>query len=246
MGINKVDDIVTTCIKGEDQGQAILFYLNNLNSEIDQLEEMRRNNFAKIEMLEGSKQLGELNFQEFAIKNENNYKLLQQKIIDKQAHLNEISEIIKNALPLIKKLYALLFSMNFPSYFHSNVDISTVDKLDQENSSSLLGQIEEFIHFLLIAMSLKAQNSVKIPSEIKNIRSSSNKKIDLKDILEEKDIYDEPELEDIKVPISIHEMKIKAQTIFEKRRSLLKIKGTGNERNSAKTPKNYRFSNEDL
>ena len=241
-----MDEIVTSCIKGEEQYQAILLYLNNLTSEIDDLEEMLKSNITKINIIEGSKHQGKLNFQEFIAKNENNYYLLQQKFFDKEKRLKEISEIITALLPMLMQLYTLLLSMNFTPCFNQNLYLEAIEKLNQENLNNLLGQIEEFINFLLIAVKLKSEGKIKTVPDIKTIRSVSNQKSYMLDILEEKDLYDEDDFEDIKVPISIEEMKTRAFNLVEKRRNLLKTKTSTHDTGYIKTQNNYSLSNEDL
>ena len=246
MGISKIDDIVTSCIKSEEQSQEILLYLNTLTSEIDLLEETLRLNNAKIEMLAGSRSVGEANISEFLKKNETTYNSLKEKMIEKQQKLDELAECMKDLLPIVKRLYELLASMNFTSDFTSVSDVSSIHKLNQENSNLLLGQIEEFINLLLVSTSLKTQDSLIIHyPDIKNPRSASNHRTEIRDLLHEKDLYDEPDYEEVKMPISLQEMKLKALTIFERRRSLIKDKSLNLERETAKTP-NYRATKEFL
>ena len=71
-----------------------------------------------------------------------------------------------------------------------------------------------------------------------NPHSSNNGKdsYEIQEFLEENDVYDEPGIDDIKVPISITEMKKKAQGILEQRRSLIKRKSHTPETHRSKTP----------
>ena len=247
MGISKIEDIVTSCIKSEEQSQEIQLYLNNLTSEIDVLEETLRLNNEKIKMLVGSRNVGEVNVSEFLKKNETNYNSLKEKIIEKQQKLEELAECMKDLLPIIQRLYGLLASMNFTSEFTSISDVSSIHKLNQENSNLLLGQIEEFINLLLVAISFKNQDSLVIHyPDVRSLRSTSNYPTEIREsLLHEKDLYDEPDYEEIKMPISLQEMKLKALTIFERRRSLFKEKSLNGERETAKTP-NYRATREFL
>jgi hypothetical protein len=239
-GMNAIEDIVTSCIKSEDQGQAILFYFNNLNSEIEVLQETLKLNTSKIQMLEGSKQQGNLSIQEFIKKNEDNYKTLQQKMKEKQEKAISLSTIIQEILPIIKKTHQLLHKMNLKVYKTSNDDINAIDKLNQENSNILLGEIEDHIAYLLVGLAYKSQSSLLLYPNLNKdkARNQSVKNNEIKDLIEDNDLYDEPDLEEIKVPITLSEMKLKAQSIFEKRRNMIKVATPeANPRHSRPRPK---------
>lgn len=225
MGIGKIDEIVTSCIKSEEQGHAILFYLNNLNSEIDLLEETLKTNNSRISMITGYKTEGEASIVQHLKDNEEKYFALIEKKEAKKKILDEITVALEELLPIIKNLYSRLKSMNFPSEFNDSVEMSAIEKLNHENTKNLLGQSEEFINFLLQIIGSQTQNSLCVPEKIlKKVRSASSQKAKLLELLHDKDLYDEADYEDLKVPMALTEMKQKALNIFERRRSQFKEK----------------------
>ena len=236
-GVNDIEDIVTSCIKSEEQGLAILIYFNSLNSEIDNLEETLRLNNLRIETLTGSKLRGNLNVQEYLKKNENYYKSLQSKIKEKQEKITEINMTVQKALPILKKTYNLLEKMQFQSFISLKADVSAMDKLNQENTNYLLGQIEEFVNYLLMIEDYNNAHSFNYRSHEFRENNKKEEKLEIKEFLEDVDAYDEPELEDIKVPISLIEMKQKAQCIYEKRKNFLKGKSTTPDANQSRLSK---------
>ncbi|OMJ71860.1 hypothetical protein SteCoe_29832 [Stentor coeruleus] len=245
-GMNEVNDIVTSCLKSEEQSQQVLSYLNNLNSDIDLLEEKLKISNSKIQYLEGSKYQGRLTIQEAIKTNETNFALMQGKIKDKKEAEFNRNMVIQNSLPWMKKIYKLLEFMHFKDYFSNYLDVDTIDKLNQEYSVQLLGKIEELLSFLMLAIELRKQSTLSVhrfPSV--PTKKEIKKKKAMKHFLEEKDLYDEQDFDEIRVPISVQEMKKKATTIFERRRSMLKAKPVTPDITHPKTP-TYRLAREIL
>ena len=226
-GMNNINDIVTACVKSEEQSQAILFYFNGLSSEIDMLQETLAINTDKIKLMEGIKEQGSLNVKEFLQRNDDNFKNLQRKIKEKQEEVTSVSGIFKRLLPVIVKMYKLLEMMGFRGQLSSDIDIDDIDRIDQENTDLILGQIEELINYLLVAVATRNQSPMLLHHHLaRDHRGSPRKNSYIRDLIEEQDVYDEQELEDVKIPISIIEMKKKAYSIFEKRKDIVKGKST--------------------
>ncbi|OMJ76622.1 hypothetical protein SteCoe_23965 [Stentor coeruleus] len=245
-GINDVNDVVTSCLKSEEQSQHILVYLNDLNSEIDVLEERLKFSNERIAYLEGSKYQGRLSIQEAIKTNETNFNQLKSKIADKEKAQYKVYAIIQSALPMLKRLYKLLEFMNFKAFFSSHLDVDAIDKLNQEYSGVLLGKIEEFINYLMLAIELQKQSTLSVhnyPSTRRKVEYKKKKA--LKHFLDERDLYDEPEFDDTRVPINFEDMKQKAVFIFDRRKSMLKAKPGSSEIVRPKTP-NYRLAREIL
>lgn len=245
-GINDVNDVVTSCLKSEEQSQHILVYLNDLTSEIDVLEEKLKFSNERISYLEGSKYQGRLSIQEAIKTNETNFNQLQGKIVDKKKAHYKIYAVVQNALPMLKRLYKLLKVMHFKAFFSSQLDINAIDKLNQEYAGVLLGKIEEFINFLMLAIELQKQSTLsvhKYPSTCRKVEYK--KKKTMKHFLDEKDLYEEPEFDDARMPIALDDMKQKAAFIFDRRKSMLKAKPGSSEVVRPKTP-NYRLNREIL
>ncbi|OMJ78548.1 hypothetical protein SteCoe_21610 [Stentor coeruleus] len=243
-GMNEIKDIVTSCLKSEEQSQQVLSYLNNLNSDIDLLEEKLKISDSKIQFLEGLKYQGRLSIQEAIKTNETNLALMQDRIKDKKEVEFNRNIIIQNSLPLMKKIYKLLENMHFKDYFGGFLDVEAIDKLNQEYSAQLLGKIEEYLSFLLLAIELRKQSILtKHRSPSAPNKKDIKKKKAMKNFLEEKYLYDGEDFDEIRVPISVQEMKKKAAVIFERRRSMLKAKPTTPDISHPKTP-TYRLTRE--
>ena len=73
---------------------------------------------------------------------------------------------------------------------------------------------------------MKSQKSFLLYPYLVKEKSSPHRLAEMKDLLSDNDLYEDPELEEIKVPISIFELKRKAVSIFEKRQNMLKGKST--------------------
>ena len=82
--------------------------------------------------------------------NEDYFMSVQSKIVKKKHRLEEIGFILQKTLPMLKKIYGFL--MNFHPYFSESIDISFIDRLNQEYCTNLLGHIEELVCFLMMAI----------------------------------------------------------------------------------------------
>ena len=237
-GIHYIEEIVTSCIKAEEQSQAILCYFNNLNNEIDILEDTLKFNKSKIEALESSKCKGEISTAEYIQKNEVNFNLLLHKIKDRQDKLSSLTNVFEKILTVIIKTYKTFNKMNGKAFVNQEIDIDIIDKLNQENADLLLGQIEEFINYLLVIIASKNCTPFSLyPKLNKENQYILHQKTNIiQDLLQDNDLYNEPEFEEIKNPISLLEMKQKAQGIFTKRRNMIKRKSHTPETQRSRTP----------
>jgi hypothetical protein len=233
-GLSKVDDIVTSCIKSEEQNQAVLQYFNNLNSEIDILEESLKINTEKITAIEGIKVQGSLTAKKFLDKTETHLKTITKKIETKNAKLLSLQEKIKDLVPVVVNTYKLLSQMNFRSYLKDEIDIQSVEKLNQETANLLLGQIEEYINNLLLLSNIRGSKSVVLNDvmRVEKKRNHSSKRFRMKEMLEDAELLEDADFDDIKVPISLEELKNRAKFLYEKRRTFLKSKQSENETNN--------------
>jgi hypothetical protein len=225
-GMSKVDEIVTSFIKSEEQNQTVLQYFNNLNSEIDVLEETLKLSNKKILSIEGLRHEGKLNARKILDKYDNEHKVLEKKLGSKEKKLKSVQEKVEKLLPIVIKIYKLLEKMSFHGYLREEIDVDSIDKLSQENANILLGQIEEYINFMLLISAKNMKNLHKSSDYVKYDRrkSHSSKRFIIKDISESMDLVEDQELEESRVPISLTEMKERAKIMIEKRKSFMKNK----------------------
>jgi hypothetical protein len=246
-GINVIEDMVTSCVKSEEQNLQVLSYLNLLNAEIDLLEESLKSYKNKIRILEGSKNQGKVSVEEIKASNEEHFRNVLQRLSEKQEKNQKISDEVKKSLPLVKQIFLNLMRINLKGLTIKKIDLQVIDKLNQESTSLLLGNIEDFVINLSIVADFRTDH---FSSHFKDTaKSSVGFKPAIKELLEEKDLFDEPGFDDIKVPISLEEMKNKAVLHYQNRKSFLRSKpgtpdatlGRNHKRDLAKEQKNVRI-----
>ncbi|OMJ85712.1 hypothetical protein SteCoe_12905 [Stentor coeruleus] len=225
-GLYKVEDIVTAFIKSEEQGQAILHYFNTLSTDIEKLDDELRKNTERIFLIEGNKNQGDLNVQGCLDKVIQEFDSIMKKVQIKKQEVGFYGEITQNSLQNMIKIYRLLLMAGFKSDFHTSEEVERIDKLNEENFEILLGSIEEFVGFLIMVTHSKMKKVEylhKLGQGDKN-KSQSSQRFRIHELIEENDICEDPEFEEIRVPISLEEMRQRAKNIFEKRRNLVKGK----------------------
>lgn len=233
-GINIIEDIVTSCLKSEEQNTQILEYLNNLNSEIDLLEEKQKNYSLKIQALKGSKSKGEVSLQEFNTQNGENLKKLEKNLELKKLNIEKTLKELQTALPLLKKIYLKLQNFHFAGLKIEHLELDSIEKLNKESAGSMLGNIEDFSRTLATILKLKYEEfSVMLKGNGGKSEGSEIKPL-VAELLEEKDLYMEDGFDEIKVPISIEEMKNKAMALYQNRKSFMKSKPNTPDQNLQK------------
>ena len=234
-GINIIEDMVTSCVKSEEQNRQVLSYLNYLNAEIDLLEDSLRSYSRKISALEGSKNRGKLNLEEFKASNEEHQRSITSKLKEKQLRIEKISAQLKLALPILKQIFSKILKINLKGLQIPNIDLDSIEKLNQEAASLLLGNIEDFIINLSIISDFKNEN---FSNHLRDTgKHSTEFKPIIKELLEEKELYDEPGFDEIKVPISVEDMKTKAVMLYQTRKSSLRSKPNTPDATMSRNPK---------
>ena len=238
-GINRIEDIVTSCVKSEEQNKVILFYLNTLNAETDSLEERLRADNEKMGKMLNAKNKGQSLIKEKKEAELKKKKSLEKKITRKKPLVKEFHDRCEQALPRLRKFYTLIEKLKFKPTNSERIDLDSIEKLNMGNCNLLLGNIEEFIRFLIMITELWVNNSLRV-HRLPSFKDQDLDKFMIKDIIEDKDLFDDPGIEDHRAPISLEEMKNKAFSIFNKRKSLIscvsKTKATTPEHHISRTP----------
>jgi hypothetical protein len=221
-GLAEVSEVVTSCIKSEEQNQAVLFYLNSLNTEIDLLSESLERTQKKIQVFEDYKNQGVLRIQECLDKDRDQNQRIQGKIKKKMQKNEELQSVFKDSLPVIVRVYKLLLKAEFRLIVNEKVDVDNMEKLNFDSARALLGSIEEMVNCLALSQLKKNEK----PPKAKKVSAKRNR---LQEMIEDADLYDEPEIEELKVPISLEELKSRAEVIAKKRKNFIRGKSSNPE-----------------
>lgn len=223
-GISSIEEIVTAFIKSQEQNYEVYTYMNNLNSEIDVLEENLRSTKNRILIIEQSKESGKQKGLEMMMKIEKDCEIIQNKIANKKNKLGRLRNEIQSIVQTIGKVLNIFESLNLNPQLNQKLDRDWLENFNEENIMNVLGYIEEFINYIviLLAYSNKTENPVlkHLPLEALTNKNFDTKNFDLKDILEAKDLYDDKDIEEAKVPLQLDDLKAKASEIFEYRKAI--------------------------
>jgi hypothetical protein len=203
-GISSIEEIVTAFIKSQEQNYEIYTYMNNLTSEIDTL---------------GSKKGIEIRE-----KLEKEYERIEKKINSKKGKLENLRAEMQGIMPMITKIIQIVDSMPVKLEMTQKLDKSWLENFSEENIMSLLGYVEEFINSILILLAFisSSENPMTkhIPLDALTSKNFEQRPFDLKEVLEAKDLLEDKELDEIKNPLPVSELKNKAIIMYEKRRAL--------------------------
>ncbi|OMJ77761.1 hypothetical protein SteCoe_22593 [Stentor coeruleus] len=223
-GISSIEEIVTAFIKSQEQNYEIYTYMNNLTSEIDTLEEYLRQTKGRISMMEEFKTSGGKKSIEIREKLEKEYEKIEKKINSKKGKLENLRAEMQGIMPMITKIIQIVDSMPVKLEMTQKLDKSWLENFSEENIMSLLGYVEEFINSVLILLAFisSSENPMTkhIPLDTLTSKNFDQRPFDLKEVLEAKDLLEDKELDEIKNPLPVSELKNKAIIMYEKKRAL--------------------------
>ncbi|CAG9332961.1 unnamed protein product [Blepharisma stoltei] len=223
-GYGNIDDIVTAFIKSEEQIHEVWQYINTLNGEIDNLEENLKEATEKIESYEKNKEKGEVK----CIENKNyldkRKQSMELKVIKKGQKFEEVQAEITKLLPIVKKMSNLCQSTTLPIQLTTSyVDSINFESLTEDNILPILGQIEEYLSYILISVAYHKNDKhpvlKPIALDILQEKSFAITPTSISNIFDFKDLYEDEEIDDSRAPLPLYELKEKAKFILETKTS---------------------------
>lgn len=221
-GIPSIEEIVTAFIKSQEQNYQIYTYMNNLNSEIDTLEDYLSRTKEKIRTMEHYKESGKRTVNEMHESLLFKADKLDNKTEKKQKEISRLRNKFQSVLSAVGKIQGVMESLPIHTQLNKTFEQSWLEDTNEENLMNSLGYIEEFINYMIIllAFARSAENAlldrVTFPDSDKK---TEPKGFEIVNLLEEKDLVEDRELEDAKNPLLVSEFQSKALQIFEKKRN---------------------------
>ncbi|OMJ90893.1 hypothetical protein SteCoe_6655 [Stentor coeruleus] len=202
-GVTSIEDIVTSFIKSNEQSHSLYQYLSLLNSDIDEVEDVLKGNKEKIEILR-SFQFKEEKHQEHLSALKRKTEEIEKKILNYNLKAKKLNENTESAFKIITQISEKIGSI-----------IKNQEKFIINNESSP----EEFDR--LIKSTDEAIEKIKVVFNVKGYKSERKRKsiekempLKLGFLLEQKDVYDDPDLEEMKTPMQDHDFSAKAHKIL--------------------------------
>jgi hypothetical protein len=214
-GIPSVEEIVTAFIKSQEQNYQIYSYMNNLNSEIDNLDDYLNRTKEKIRMMESFKESGEKNINDLHGKLENNSRKIDEKMEKKQKEINSLRQNFTVVLKKVGEIFNVVQSLPIQPQLNKKFEKNWLNDLNDENLMNSLGYIEEFVNYMIILLSYSNNSGNAFISHIpintfEDPGSKELKTFDIQSFIEEKDLFDDKDIEDIKNPLPQQEIISKA------------------------------------
>lgn len=218
-GMASIDEIVTAFIKSEEQNYELCKYMNNLSSEIDQLEDHLKHTKDYINMCENSKENKEQKGFEFRSSLEKRLIDIKRKIILKSEKIGNFKQNTNGLIGITKKILELCQKTALNIRVPKLVNIDEIDAFNEEVSTILLGEIEEYINCILI---LKAYDENEenvalktIPLDMLKEKSFGSPSINVNSFFLTSDLYDDPTIEETRYPMTTSDLKLKAKTLYD-------------------------------
>lgn len=221
-GMNNIEDIVISIIKAQEQNQEIYTYMNNLNSEIDLLEENLKVGQEQIALIEKQKEDNEKSEIEFKENLEKEGRKFDGKVKDKEFKIKEYREQILATFPSVQKMVLVFKELGIKPQLNRKFHSSWLEYLSEENIMNSLGYVEEFVNYMVILLAYmkKSENPILGHNPMNSLYApDESKKMELSELLNDKDLYEDREIEDCKKPITLNQMQSKARSLLDNSKS---------------------------
>lgn len=199
IGVMKIGDLVSAFIKNEERNSAMYLYLNTLSGEIDELEVLLRENLGKVE---------ELKYYQFDEEKQ------RERLRNVKKKNDEIQENIKVCN---EKSWKIEGSLKKTTSFLKNI----IGKLLPLNETPLiLDPAQPSIQNLILTVDnmiehLKAVLTIAQHKPLTFIPPSPDLSFNqISQILDQKDLYLDPELDESKTPMQMQDFIAKAQKLL--------------------------------
>lgn len=223
-GISYIEDIVVAVIKTQEQNHEIYSYMNTLNSEIDVLEEILRSGRQKIAAIEKNKENEEKSKTEISQNLEKEAKKVDNKSEIKLEKIKEYRQQILATFPSIQKMVSIFKKLKITPQLNRKFENSWLEYLSEENIMNSLGYVEEFVNYMVILLAyLRNSRNPILGHNILNSISDpqEHKTMQLQDLIDDKDLYEDRELDDCKKPIPLNQLQTRARLILENSKSAI-------------------------
>ncbi|CAG9319428.1 unnamed protein product [Blepharisma stoltei] len=217
-GIADFDEIVIALIKSEQQLYEICTYINNMNAEIDRLEEVHS------ETIEAIKSYGislEFGLEKLNSLYESSKKKLNDLVEDKNGKIRQTENFrlsLESLQPYFKQVLERCKTSLADLEIAEEIRLDETTTLTEQNIFILLGELEEYLGHLQIFISRREDGAVDSSrlnrsSILLQDKSHEFKATSLRDLLELKDLHHDPEIEDVRYPISVQKLKSRAKRL---------------------------------
>lgn len=185
-GQEKVNEIVTTFIKSEQQSHELYKYLSTLNGDVDSVHETLNSNKASIEKILMSKGSDKKYIDRLATLRARLHST-QKKIDESEESSKKLIQYLDKSIEFLKQLSRKLSSFN--------PELSEIIDSDEFSASDFprilkeLDKVIENISTSVVPYRISGQHSAVLPQYVSQI-------------IEQKELYDDPDLQDSKYPIA--------------------------------------------
>jgi len=149
-GIQSVEEIVTTFVKAEEQNYSLYNYVNRLNLETDHLEEENESFNSEIEEFKQSLEMSEEDKLQFIKNLENKKNSMLEEIRRSENEKDELQEMLDGIFQGCKEIVGLFKKCRFFLLVASEHDYDQTTGFTEQNVTSFLGEIEEYISLLIV------------------------------------------------------------------------------------------------
>lgn len=184
-GQDKVNEIVTTFIKSEQQSHELYKYLSTLNGDIDSVHETLNTNKASIEKILMNKGSDKKYIDRLATLR-SRLNSTQKKIEESEEANKQIAQYLDKSIESLKQLSRKL--KNFNPELSEFIDSDEFSLSDFPRILKELDKVIENISTSIVPYRVSGSHSVSMPQYVSQI-------------IEQKELYDDPELQESKYPI---------------------------------------------
>ena len=213
-GMSSIGDTVTVFIKSEEQNYELYTYINNLNTEIDILQESLDHMQSTIQSFEVSDKAGNQKINERLKQLKTQQELILNKKGEKQNIQTKVSEQMSQLLPLLKEVLLLCKKTAVSTEVSTGTDLSTIERITEENMTQILGEIEEYL-IMFKMLNKKHSKAVGVPFDMIEEKNFYKQPLNIQEELNTADSFIEEELKDVIVPLPPLQMRGRASAFIK-------------------------------
>jgi chromosome segregation ATPase len=202
-GIVKVEDMVTQLIKSEDQNQSLYRYLCGLNGDIDQVEDLLKENTGKIEILQGSKDQEEKHVERLSLATAR-YKEAEGRLKETLDRTLFLENKLEGAQKWMRKVTERL-----GPFYGKLAAAKAAEGMGEDEMERLMKMIDDVMEKLKAALDMSRNQP---PS--KHLEPKAPMPARLSGFLEQKELYEDADLADLRNPLPAQEFTSRAVRIL--------------------------------
>jgi hypothetical protein len=152
---------------------------------------------------------------------EKSLNVTRDKTEHKQKEIERTRNEISSCFSVMSKIFSVFKSVPITPQLNKKFEMAWLDDLNEENIMNSLGYIEEFINYMIILLAFTQRDESPIlgHNPLNSVcfeDPEESEGLQLKDLIDDKDLFEDREIDEYRNPIPLSELERKADLILKK------------------------------